>query len=69
MERLVKWLQMSKKAIYGGLITAVAWFIAEQGFTLDTTIREVANALPAGVINGVVIWWTTNQVGSVARKR
>lgn len=60
---------MSKKAIFGALVTSVAVFITREGWTLDTTIGEVVSALPAGLVNGVVVWWTTNKVGSVNRKR
>lgn len=61
MQKLLPWLLNSKKAIYGGVAAAIAWFVAKNGWTLDTTLGEVVDTLPSGLVTAVIVWWTSNK--------
>ena len=50
-----------KKAIVGFVLAAAGAYVAKQGWTLDTTVGEVLNALPAGVVTGVAVWFSRNK--------
>lgn len=51
----------NQKAIVAFVLSAVAVFVAQAGFTVDTTIGEVVEALVAGVISAVGVWFKANK--------
>lgn len=69
LEQLKNWILASKKAIAAFIVTAVVGYTARHGWDIDAGTQDALRTLLEGLVSGVVVYWTTNQVGSVDRKR
>lgn len=51
----------NQKAIVGFIVAAAAVYIAQFGWSLDTTVGELIEALVAGTITAAGVWFKRNQ--------
>lgn len=69
MDSLIKWVQGSKKAIVAFLVTALVGYLARHGWHLDVQYQDALRTLLEGLVGGITVWFTRNQVGSVYRRK
>ena len=69
LQTIGEWILASKKAIAGFVITAVIGFLNSRNIDVVPANFEWLRTLLEGLVVGVVVWFTKNQVGAVSRKR
>ena len=69
LDSLVTWVASSKKALVAFVVTALVGYTARHGFNLDAGTQDALRTLLEGLVSGFLVYWTTNRVGNVDRKR
>ncbi len=66
---ITTWILSSKKAIAAFIVTALVGNTARFGLDLDADAQAAVRVLLEGLIGAVVVYFTTNKVGAVERKK
>lgn len=69
MENILDWIKGSRKAIAAFVVTAIVGYTARHGWNVDAGTQDALRTLLEGLVSGFVVYWTTNKVGSVDRRK
>lgn len=69
LDTVKNWILSSKKAIAAFIVTAVIGYTSRHGWDIDEGTQDALRVLLEGLVVGVTVWFTKNQVGNVNRKR